>query len=154
MKKSLILILLFLVVGFTQAQDTAKKMRVAVLLYPGVELVDFAGPTDVFIKANAMTRGKYEVYSIAFEKEPVQTQGGGPFLQPTYTVASMPKPDILVIPGAAMEVIDSLKKDARLIGFLKKYLVLGWVLVVRIPAIICSLIQRRQVVFILMLIRC
>ncbi len=121
MKKNVFLIFLFLLAGFVQAQDTARKFRVAVLLYPGVELIDFAGPTDVFIKANAMTRGKYEVYSIAFTQGPVQTQGSGPFLQPTYMVASMPRPDILVIPGAAMEVIDSLKKDVQMIGFLKKY---------------------------------
>lgn len=115
------MICLLALAGLTQAQDTIKKTRVAVLLYPGAELIDFAGPTDVFVKANAMTRGKYEVYSVAFTAQAVRTQDGGPFIQPTYTIEAMPRPDILVIPGAGMEVIDSLKKDARLISFIKRY---------------------------------
>ena len=121
MKKNILIFCLLVLAGLTKAQDTTGKIRVAVLLYPGAELIDFAGPTDVFIKANAMTRGKYEVYSVAFESQPVRTQDGGPSIQPTYTVGAMPRPDILVIPGAGMEVIDSLKKDTRLIGFLKRY---------------------------------
>lgn len=121
MKNNLLMFCLLAVAGLAQAQDTTKIIRVAVLLYPGAELIDFAGPTDVFVKANAMTRGMYKVYSVAFGSQLVQTQDGGPFIQPTYTVEAMPRPDILVIPGAGMEVIDSLKKDARLINFLKRY---------------------------------
>ncbi|GIQ61309.1 hypothetical protein Flavo103_44440 [Flavobacterium collinsii] len=30
----------------------AESMNVAILIYPGVELIDMNGPIDVFVKAN------------------------------------------------------------------------------------------------------
>jgi putative intracellular protease/amidase/YHS domain-containing protein len=72
------------------------RRRVAILVYPGVELLDFSGPGEVF--AAAAHRGAFEVFTVAATKEPVMSQG---FVEvvPQYSIADSPRPDLLVIPG-------------------------------------------------------
>lgn len=81
------------------------RRRVAILVYPGVELLDFAGPGEVF--ASAAHRGAFEVFTVAATREPVVSQG---FVEvtPQYSIADSPHPDLLVIPGGnAGSVIDN-----------------------------------------------
>lgn len=113
-----IIMMLFLLcnTGIVAAQKT---INVAILLYPGMELQDFAGPTDVFVKAGEVTRGQYNVYTVAFNKEMVYTEAHKIGIQPAYDIHTMPKPNVLVIPGAPMTVIDSLSKDSSLLSFLR-----------------------------------
>lgn len=66
--------------------------NVAVFVYENVELLDFAGPAEVFAVAGL------HVYTVAASKEPLRSQG---FLTitPDHSFADCPRPDILVIPG-------------------------------------------------------
>jgi putative intracellular protease/amidase/YHS domain-containing protein len=76
--------------------------KVAILLYEGVELLDFAGPGEVF----AAGGGEFEVYTVAASVEPVTSQG---FVRvtPEHGFASAPPPDVLVVPGGnARAVLD------------------------------------------------
>ena len=99
----------------------AKRLNVAVLIYPGVGMGDFNGPTDVFIKANRLTRGQYNVYTVAMQPGPVRTQGGV-VLTPAYVAGRMPRPDILVVPGGTVGVVDSMARQQQpLIGFIRHY---------------------------------
>ena len=98
-----------------------KRLNVAVLIYPGVGLGDFNAPTDVFIKANRLTRGQYNVYTVAMQPGPVRAQGGV-VLVPSYVAGRLPRPDILVVPGGTVGVVDSLaRQQAPLIGFIRHY---------------------------------
>jgi transcriptional regulator GlxA family with amidase domain len=74
------------------AQQT-KKRNVAIFIHNGVEVLDFAGPSEVF----AATQG-FNVYTVSLTKEPIISQG---FIRvvPTYSLTDCPRPDILVLPG-------------------------------------------------------
>lgn len=99
--------------------DEANKQResrrnVAVLLYEGVELLDFAGPAEVFSAAN---RGRaFNVYTVAVSKEDIVSQN---FLtiKPQYTLVDCPKPNIIVLPGGDADVA---LNDKRVIAWIQK----------------------------------
>ncbi len=110
----------------TMAQNkTTKKLNVAIVAYPGMELLDYSGPADVFEKASEITRGQYSVYTAALNIQPVRTANNGVAIIPDFSFDNMPKPDLLVIPGAGMPCIDSLIKDEGLLTLIKKYNAVG-----------------------------
>lgn len=88
--------------------------NVAILLYDGVEILDFAGPAEVFAAAgmHAAVAGTpaFHVYTVARTREPVVSQG---FIDitPDHAIADAPRPDIIVIPGGAANVVT---EDAEL----------------------------------------
>lgn len=69
--------------------------KVAILIYDGVELLDFAGPGEVFA---ATGEPAFEVFTVAPTAGPVTSQG---FLTltPEHTFADSPWPEVLVVPG-------------------------------------------------------
>src|SRR5262245_46453247 len=72
------------------------KKNVAVFVHEAVELLDFAGPGEVFAAAD---RGRaFNVYTVAATDKEIVSQR---FLtiKPQYTIANCPKPDIVVLPG-------------------------------------------------------
>ena len=79
--------------------EASTKTKVAILVFPGVELLDFAGPGEVF-SACRDNDGKnlFEVYTVGLNKNPVQSMQ---FLTitPTFAPADAPLPDIVVLPG-------------------------------------------------------
>lgn len=76
--------------------DHADPIRVQILLWDGVELLDFAGPAEVFSAAG------FAVETVAVSDGPVVSQG---FLTviPNRRLGDGAAPDILVIPGGASE---------------------------------------------------
>ncbi|MFO0875909.1 MAG: DJ-1/PfpI family protein [Gemmataceae bacterium] len=73
---------------------------VAILIFEGVELLDFAGPAEVFIVAN---EGKaFRVVTVAEKKGLVKTMGGLT-VQADFAYADAPTADIVVIPGGNMK---------------------------------------------------
>ncbi|MEQ1502562.1 MAG: GlxA family transcriptional regulator [Myxococcota bacterium] len=92
--------------------------RVVVLGYPGVELLDVAGPINVWTAATRLApdRGGYAVELAAAAAGPVPT-AGGLALHATVGFAELEGPlDTLVAPGglaiAAPEVVDALRRLA------------------------------------------
>lgn len=79
-----------------------KVINVAVLVYPGVEVIDMNGPIDVFIKANSFNGNRYRVYTVAESPEPVKSENSAVQIIPEYTLTNCPRTDILVIPGQIM----------------------------------------------------
>jgi transcriptional regulator GlxA family with amidase domain len=75
------------------------KLNVAVLIYPGVEMIDMNGPIDVFIKANGLNNGKYNIYSLAETLGSIPSENSLVTLTPTYSFANCPEPSIIIIPG-------------------------------------------------------
>jgi transcriptional regulator GlxA family with amidase domain len=101
------------------AAPGARTRNVAVVLYPGVELLDFAGPAEVFAAAaqfGAM-RGQpaFHVYTVARTKAPIVSQG---FLRvvPDYGIEDAPKPDLVVIPGGSSAAVTD---DAKFMAWAK-----------------------------------
>ena len=88
--------------GSVAAQEKAappaakNKWNVAIVVHEGVELLDFAGPGEVF--AAAAQGRAFNVYTVAETTKPITSQR---FLKitPNYSIMDCPKPDILVIPG-------------------------------------------------------
>jgi transcriptional regulator GlxA family with amidase domain len=86
------------------AADTpgARTRNVAIVLYEGVEILDFAGPSEVFAAAAGHAglgdRPGFRVYTMAATKAPVTSQG---FVRitPEFSIDDAPKPDVIVIPG-------------------------------------------------------
>lgn len=90
---------------------TGYTRNVAIVLYEGVELLDFAGPGEVFAAAagiGAVDGARaFRVYTVAASKEPLTSQG---FVRivPEFSFADAPRPDVFVIPGGmSKKLLDS-----------------------------------------------
>lgn len=76
------------------APDPARK-KVAILLFSGVEIVDYTGPYEMFGAAGC------DVYTVAASTAPVTTAMGMTVV-PKYAFADAPQPDVLVVPGGSI----------------------------------------------------
>jgi transcriptional regulator GlxA family with amidase domain len=79
-----------------------KKINVAVLIYPGVELIDMNGPLDVFVKTNRYNQDKYHVFTVAEYAKKIKSERLVVSITPDFTLKNCPQPDIIVIPGQIM----------------------------------------------------
>lgn len=83
----------------TDAANSLRTRRVAVLLFDGVEVLDFAGPFEVFGVARLPTgQAAFDVVTVALEPGGV-TARNGLRVVPGFTAASLGRVDILVVPG-------------------------------------------------------
>jgi len=82
---------------------TPRKRTVAILIFDDVELLDFAGPFEVFSSVRNLT-GDHErlmdVFAVAESLTPVRCRNGL-VVQPERTIDKCPPVDVLVIPGGA-----------------------------------------------------
>lgn len=69
---------------------------VALVLFDAVELLDFAGPFEVFSVAGR--EGQYDVHAVAETTAPIRTRGGLT-LTPGIALGEAPPADVLVVPG-------------------------------------------------------
>ena len=79
----------------------ADKRSVAVLLFPGVELLDFAGPFEVFSAARTSAESRerlLHVFTVAESDEPIHCNNPVAVL-PDYVLEECPAADLLVVPG-------------------------------------------------------
>lgn len=79
----------------THAQNAADpvKLNVAILIFDGVQIIDYTGPFEVL-----GSRSRRNVYTVAEKADAVTTNMGMKVI-PNYTFENQPAPDILVIPG-------------------------------------------------------
>ncbi|MFK7696816.1 DJ-1/PfpI family protein [Paenibacillus sp. HJGM_3] len=78
-------------------EQARQGRNVAVFIFEQVEPLDFAGPFEVFLAGS--NRGQdFQVYTVAEHDSPIIALGGLS-INPAYTIANCPKPDLLVIPG-------------------------------------------------------
>lgn len=87
------------------------KPNVAILVFEGVQIIDFAAPYEVF--------GQYglnNVYTVAGNTGPITTNMGMR-MEPSYTIDDHPDPDLIVIPGGR---IGEQRKNPRLREWLEK----------------------------------
>jgi putative intracellular protease/amidase len=74
---------------------TRPRKKVAILLFPQVQIIDYTGPWEVFGEAG------YDVFSVAATADPLVTNMGM-VVTPNYTLATAPKANILVLPGGGV----------------------------------------------------
>jgi transcriptional regulator GlxA family with amidase domain len=82
---------------------------VAIYLFPEVEVLDFAGPFEVFTTASRVSRrrnpaapGPFRVVTVARSAAPVQARAGLKVL-PDHTLQSCPSADLLLVPGGVID---------------------------------------------------
>lgn len=84
-------------------QKPEGPLTVGILMFEGVELLDFAGPAEVFIVSGYGRH--FRVVTIASSKSPLKTMGGIKVV-PDHKYDDAPKLDILVVPGGAMSNVE------------------------------------------------
>ena len=90
--------------------------NVAIFVHDGVELLDFAGPAEVFANASVNGRRAFKVYTVAPKKQRIDTQQSVA-VEPQYSIDDCPPPAILIIPGGATNRIT---EDARVMEWIKR----------------------------------
>ena len=92
------------------------RIKVAIFIFPGVEVLDFAGPYEVFTTASRVharmhpaAPQPFEVFTIAQDAQPIKAQAGLAVLA-DYTSATHPPIDLLIVPGGV--VTEELNKPA------------------------------------------
>ena len=71
------------------------RRKIAILVFDGVEILDYTGPYEMFGAAGC------DVYTVAASKDPVTTAMGMTVV-PKYSFADAPQPDVLVVPGGSV----------------------------------------------------
>lgn len=118
-----LLIFLLLIVAASCKQKTETKtttiqkggIQVAILLYPGVELLDFSGPAEVFSNAKG-----FDVYTVSTAGKNIATKNGTLKITADYTLDNAPQPDIIVVPGGPENAIKPVTTDQNTMSWLKK----------------------------------
>lgn len=75
--------------------------HVAILIFDDVEVLDFAGPFEVFSVAGREVSGRegaFAVYTVAETTAPIQGRGGLAVV-PAHTFETAPVADVVVVPG-------------------------------------------------------
>ena len=85
--------------------------KVAILVFEGVQIIDFAAPYEVFGQAG------YDVFTVAASTAPLNTNMNL-VITPRYSFANAPKPDVLLIPGGS---IRKTMRDNVTIEWLRSY---------------------------------
>ena len=76
----------------TSQQARDERPGAAILIFEGVQIIDYTGPYEVF------GQGGYRVFTVAEAKRPLRT-AMGMTVTPEYSFADAPKADVLVVPG-------------------------------------------------------
>ena len=75
--------------------------HVAIMIFDDVEVLDFAGPYEVFnVTGELNSPSPLNVFTVAESHSPIRTRGQLS-VNPNYSIYDMPKTDILLIPGGA-----------------------------------------------------
>lgn len=75
------------------------RRRTAILLFDDVEVLDFAGPFEVFAVTDELSaQQRFEVFTVAEKPGPIVARNGLKVL-PEHTLATAPAADVLILPG-------------------------------------------------------
>ncbi|MBO0939646.1 DJ-1/PfpI family protein [Fibrella sp. HMF5335] len=103
--------------------------NVAILLFNEIEVLDFAGPFEVFgvtgrqSKQTRFSEPPFHVFTVA-ERGPVYARNGL-IITPTYTLNDHPKPDLILIPGGGSYLADGTPAGSR--REMNNPVVLNWI---------------------------
>lgn len=92
-----------------------RERNVAVLIFPGVQIIDYTGPWEVLGHASLDGQRAFRIYSVAAKPGPITTSMGMS-VNPNYTFADAPRADVLVVPGGG---VDPQLENAALIEWIR-----------------------------------
>jgi len=93
-----------------QARSAARpRLKVAILVFEGVQIIDFCGPYEVFGQAG------YDVFTVGAKASPLLTAMKLQ-ITPTYAFGASPPADILLIPGGN---INGARHDAATLDWIR-----------------------------------
>jgi putative intracellular protease/amidase len=95
-------------IEFSERERT-RPVSVAILLFNGAEIIDYAGPWEVFGEAG------FKVHTVAENREPIGAVFGQRLIA-DYTFENSPKADILLVPGGS---VGNAMNNPRLIKWLQ-----------------------------------
>ena len=87
-----------------------RPLRTAILIFEGVQIIDYCGPYEVF------GQGRCETFTVAKTTAPVTTSMGMK-VTPAHSFESCPPADVVVIPGGD---VDATENDAAAIAWLRE----------------------------------
>lgn len=79
--------------GMSERVEKAKQLRVAVLMFKGAQLIDYAGPMEIFAQAGA------NVFTVAPTSDVRVSALGMLQFKPDYDFSNAPEADVLLVPG-------------------------------------------------------
>ncbi len=89
---------------------TARTRSVGILLFNGIEILDLAGPYEVFTTATRVKQRQnpgifppFLVFTLAENLKPVKTRQGMEVI-PQFTIGEHPAMDMLIVPGGVVDV--------------------------------------------------
>ena len=77
-------------------ESNVARKKVAILLFEGVQIIDYTGPYEVFGQAG------YDVFTVA-ERPDLLSTNMGMEVKPTHSFADAPKADVVVLPGGNVQ---------------------------------------------------
>src|SRR6202162_2622861 len=75
-----------------------RPLNLAILIFDGVQIIDYTGPYETFGHAYNNEEPLFNIYTVAPRAETITT-AMGMNVNPKYSFANAPKPDVLVVPG-------------------------------------------------------
>lgn len=94
-----------------EPQNSPAPKKVAILLFDGVEIIDYTGPYEVFGSDDA-----FEVYTVSASQAPISTSMGMRVL-PKYGFATAPQADVIIIPGGE---VGKVRDDLLTLDWIKR----------------------------------
>jgi transcriptional regulator GlxA family with amidase domain len=92
------------------------QRNVAIFIFDDVEVLDFAGPFEVFnVTGEVIDPAPFDTYTVALTEEPIKARGKLS-INPHYSIDNCPTPEIILLPGG----------DGRR-RFMKNERVLSWI---------------------------
>lgn len=85
------------------------SLCIGIYIYDNVEVLDFAGPYEVFTTASRVFQKTFQEHKIPFEVVTIANTNravkarAGLIIQPDYTLDSHPSLDVLIIPGGVVD---------------------------------------------------
>ncbi len=108
-RRTIVGVLCLIAAGALSAAETKRYTKnVAIVIYDGVEVLDFAGPAEVFAAAAGFGASEqqkaFNVFTVSRTRKPIVSQG---FIDvvPDYSIDDSPKPDIVILPGGGTQAV-------------------------------------------------
>jgi transcriptional regulator GlxA family with amidase domain len=97
-----------------------KQRNVAIFIFDDVEVLDFAGPFEVFnVTGEVNDLVPFNTYTVALTEEPIKARGKLS-INPQYSIDSCPTPDIILLPGG--DGRRRLMKDQRVLRWIARHI--------------------------------
>jgi transcriptional regulator GlxA family with amidase domain len=95
------------------------QLNVAIFIFDDVEVLDFAGPFEVFnVTGDVIDPAPFNTYTVALTKEPIKARGKLS-INPHYSIDKCPTPDIILLPGG--DGRSQLMKDERILNWVAEH---------------------------------